>query len=377
MTTLQKYYLANLYTPENNTRLATLQDALVPAFPDIVQLFYSELLDDEASQQFLSSHLAETRLKKELERWLLFTLSPKTADEAEQAVEIQRHVGAVHARINVTMSIVDSAMMMVKNGCFRALLADLDKIEDVYEAVVLVNSILEASLSLINEAFLQGLVENERNAQSFRTNISSHELVLEVERVRTDLFNWLSETTLDIMSGAELRPGNLRKSDFALWITHKLDLVCGDSDNSGRIKQLLVEADQTISADTQGNPREICLTLNKQVNDIAWQLSEISRAVAQEAERVDSLTQLIDRKYLSSVMQKETRLVLMGQAPYSVIMLDIDHFKSINDQYGHQAGDQVLGDMLLAVKRHHDRDPRQARRLGRLAGDAVEDRVDR
>lgn len=344
MKMLKKFYLANLYTPENNEHLAQLQSALVPVYPELVQSFYSELLSDENARQFLDNDLVQNRLRISLRDWVATTLSPKTPEEAEQCVAMQRHVGEVHARINIPMSLVDGAMMMVKNGCFRALLEGLSDRNKVYDAVLLVNSLLESSLSVINEAFMQGLVENERNAQSFRTNISSHELVLEVERVRTDLFNWLSETTLDLMSGATVRAGTLTHADFALWITHKLDLVCDQDATCESIKKLLIDAEAALlEQQHKDNARELCLNLNKIVNDIAWQLSEISKSVSQMTERVDPLTQLIDRKYLSPVIQKETRLVMMGQAPYSVIMLDIDHFKSINDQHGHHAGDMVLG----------------------------------
>lgn len=351
MKMLQKYYLANLYTDQNNLRLAKLQDALLPAYPGIVNSFYNELLSDENARKFLDNDLVETRLTKELGRWMLQTLSPKTADEALDVVKVQRHVGEVHARINVPMSIVDGAMMMVKAGCFKALLTGLENREDIYEAVLLVNSILESSLSLINEAFMQGLVENERNAQSFRTNISSHELVLEVERVRTDLFNWLSETTLDLMSGTVVRAGTLSHADFALWITHKLDLVCDQSSICDKIKELLTDAEAMLQNQQTITPRELCLTLNKNVNDIAWQLSEIARSLSQLTERTDPLTQLIDRKYLPPVIQKETRLAMMGQEPYAIIMLDIDHFKAINDHHGHHAGDMVLSQVGAMIRK--------------------------
>ncbi len=357
MKMLQKYYLANLYTEQSNQRLATLQDALKPAYPAIVDSFYNELLNDENARKFLDNDLVETRLTKELGRWMEQTLSPKDAQQAQELVGVQRHVGEVHARINVPMSIVDSAMMMVKTGCFKALLEGLEDRNEVYDAVLLVNSILESSLSLINEAFLQGLVENERNAQSFRTNISSHELVLEVERVRTDLFNWLSETTLDLMSGTVVRAGTLSHADFALWITHKLDLVCDQSHICDKIKLLLKETEAVLQNQQTTNPRELCLLLNKNVNDIAWQLSEIARSLSQMTERTDPLTQLIDRKYLPPVIQKETRLAMMGQPAYAVIMLDIDHFKAINDQYGHHTGDIVLshvGGMLRKTVRISD-----------------------
>lgn len=341
MTALEKYFLANLYTPENNALLEKLQPTLRDAFPYVVELFYSELQRDDSAKKFLDSEMVEKRLKAELKRWMEFTLSPKSGCEADKVVDLQRHVGEVHARIDVPMSIVDSAMLMVKNGCFRTLLESIEERNAVYDAVLLVNSILESSLSVINEAFMHGLVENERNAQSFRANMDTQELVLEVERVRTDLFNWLSATTLDLMTNLPVQSTSLARTDFSLWIHHKLELVCMDTEMTDRIKQTMEKMKNLIDSDNS-DTRALCVELNKITNDMAWLLSEIASSVAADAAREDPLTRLIDRKYLSPVMQKETRLALLGQSSFAVIMMDIDHFKSINDLHGHHAGDKAL-----------------------------------
>lgn len=56
----------------------------------------------------------------------------------------------------------------------------------------------------------------------------------------------------------------------------------------------------------------------------------------------DTLTGVFNRLKIDAVLEQEiVRANRFGQ-PFSVIMLDIDHFKSVNDTYGHQAGDQVL-----------------------------------
>jgi len=65
----------------------------------------------------------------------------------------------------------------------------------------------------------------------------------------------------------------------------------------------------------------------------------------------DALTGLFNRRYMESHLA-----TLMEQAgargkPLAVMMLDIDHFKSINDSYGHDAGDDVLRDFALRIKR--------------------------
>jgi len=59
----------------------------------------------------------------------------------------------------------------------------------------------------------------------------------------------------------------------------------------------------------------------------------------------DGLTEAFNRQYMSEFLEREiSRSVERGRA-MSVAMLDIDHFKSINDTYGHLAGDEVLREL--------------------------------
>lgn len=71
----------------------------------------------------------------------------------------------------------------------------------------------------------------------------------------------------------------------------------------------------------------------------------------------DPLTHLYNRRYLdSSLMQALSRYERAGQ-PLALILVDIDHFKTINDCHGHQAGDQVLtslGAQLAGMARAGD-----------------------
>ncbi|MEQ5802068.1 diguanylate cyclase [Halomonas sp. H10-9-1] len=56
----------------------------------------------------------------------------------------------------------------------------------------------------------------------------------------------------------------------------------------------------------------------------------------------DPLTGLKNRRYFDELMQHEASRADREGAPLSLIMIDLDHFKQINDQYGHEAGDSVL-----------------------------------
>jgi len=61
-----------------------------------------------------------------------------------------------------------------------------------------------------------------------------------------------------------------------------------------------------------------------------------------ETSRLDPLTNLLNRRAIEAALDKLHAEFNRHQTPFSVIILDIDHFKSINDTYGHTIGDKVL-----------------------------------
>ncbi len=60
------------------------------------------------------------------------------------------------------------------------------------------------------------------------------------------------------------------------------------------------------------------------------------------ASLTDGLTGLRNRRYLFQRLTKEIELVNRYDHPLSIVLFDLDHFKSVNDTYGHRAGDEVL-----------------------------------
>lgn len=79
--------------------------------------------------------------------------------------------------------------------------------------------------------------------------------------------------------------------------------------------------------------------------------SHQARAVALEYYiQVDPLTNLLNRRGIERAMRDVHDEKSIDSSRYAILMLDIDHFKRINDQYGHSAGDQVLVDFAHTLK---------------------------
>jgi diguanylate cyclase (GGDEF)-like protein len=77
--------------------------------------------------------------------------------------------------------------------------------------------------------------------------------------------------------------------------------------------------------------------------------AELFRVVHENSVR-DSLTGCFNRKHALEVIDAEMRRARRSQMPLSLLMLDLDHFKEINDRFGHLGGDAVLAAIGLRMK---------------------------
>ena len=80
---------------------------------------------------------------------------------------------------------------------------------------------------------------------------------------------------------------------------------------------------------------------NRQLHARIEEIGRLQSALQELAVR-DSLTGLYNRRYLDETLEREVSRARREGIPLSLVMLDIDYFKRVNDTYGHQVGDEVL-----------------------------------
>jgi diguanylate cyclase (GGDEF)-like protein len=114
-------------------------------------------------------------------------------------------------------------------------------------------------------------------------------------------------------------------------------------------------ADRAPDADALARRRQLADTV---AEHIALAMANLSLREALRLEAIrDPLTGLYNRRYMQEFLERELHAARRKRRPLAVMMLDLDHFKRYNDNFGHSAGDQalaVVGETLLRCVRADD-----------------------
>lgn len=145
----------------------------------------------------------------------------------------------------------------------------------------------------------------------------------------------LTESSEDSGSFVTIEARSSRKRRLAFRANEGTDLTASERELL-RSALDLIRRETSASADYQ--------LLRQKLRHLEVENAKLSienRGLA-EASSKDELTGLYNRFYVLDKIESELNRAMRHNGPTSLLMIDIDHFKSVNDSYGHRAGDEVL-----------------------------------
>jgi len=145
---------------------------------------------------------------------------------------------------------------------------------------------------------------------------------------------WIDKTQ-PILDGTETRTELRIPNDPSRY----LDLrVTSLYDNKQRLNgKLLVFRDITARKQVEKKLRQA----NERLQSHLIEIGMLQSQLREQAIR-DPLTELFNRRYLEETLDRELARAAREAYPVCIVMMDLDHFKKINDTYGHEAGDHML-----------------------------------
>ncbi len=367
MQNVDKSYINKLYFGQNKPLLESIQSVIAPNSQAIADSFFLKLSLFPKVDEFLGHKDVREHFSKMVAKWLVGLFRPRTAGDIEDFIDYQKKIGTIHARINVSMNLVNLATGILKKECFRQIMASPSLVgSQTVDAVVLMGDLLDISASLINGSFVENSILHERNIQSLRMHYAGQNLVIECERVRSSLFDWLCKAlTFVYGESGNGMPESLKveNSDFGQWIRYKLELYFAGVEEADRLyKQMekIGEAFKKAMATRKGDDGDFKVNIND-LNDNVTQASSLISSLSEHTQEADHsrdpLTRVFNRRYLPAIMQQTIRISSSINSSFAIILFDVDHFKLINDRHGHSAGDDVLvelAEILLATVRVSD-----------------------
>ncbi|GEM_PF-878780 len=150
----------------------------------------------------------------------------------------------------------------------------------------------------------------------------------------------------------EVRPQTTAGDEIGVLAATFRDMVA-------RMQDLVANLESKVAQRTE----ELAAT-NDKLEQAVRELDEKNQAL-EVLTRTDRLTGLANRRRLEEALQTEVLRARRYGKPFSVILLDIDHFKDVNDKFGHQVGDSVL----IAIAGLLTRTARETDVAGRYGGE--------
>jgi two-component system, cell cycle response regulator len=185
------------------------------------------------------------------------------------------------------------------------------------------------------------------------------EAIAKVHEVDPDLI--LLDIMMPDMDGYEVARRIRRKKDLAYI---PIIVVTARDSTEDKVTGLDAGADDYLTKPINFPELEARVRSMLRIKRLQDQLEEKNRELEQLSIR-DGLTGLYNHRHLHELLAEEYERSRRTGEPVSVVMLDLDRFKEVNDTYGHQAGDRVLEELADILRES----AREIDRLGRYGGE--------
>lgn len=314
---------------------------------ELVDAFYSTLLADAEAGPRLSHEIVSTRLHKGMKGWLKGLLCVREQGDIAVLMATQKKVGEVHARVHIPIHLVMAGARILKNEIAQRLRAsDLDGMAASI-ATQYVCNLFDLAIEQMSRAFMRDINRGARNDEAYRLFALGQNISTERERQRAALLEWSQAVLIGLHYRApeQVLP-RLAASEFGLWLQHKGGVLFESAPALGQIIEAVARLDDVVLPRLlQGGPESLpdqVRELQELVARIKHLLNGLFDMVAEIESGSDPLTNVLNRRFLPSVIGREILIATREHSTFSVLLLDIDHFKAINDSHGHAGGDQVL-----------------------------------
>ena len=334
--------LQGILSPETRLTLAAIVRAEAP---QLVERFYDTLQQREELSALLPEDLVRNRLSHTLRQWLLDLFPGDEAPAFFEMTRAQLAVGAVHARINLPIQHVNRAWRMLNESLQARILASEPKGEQKEQMLRCVVSSLSIAFEIMSAGFVREHTRSARSEEAYRLFSLGQNLTHEREAQRAAIAEWTQTILFSLATdfGAENRTA-LWDSEFGLWITHRGGVVFEGIAEIEQVKTIMSEIDNRILPLLRpGLELHVNLALlQARVNEIKSLLGECFNAATRIEGGHDPLTRMLNRRFMDTVLTREIAYARKMKKKLSVLMVDLDHFKRINDRFGHAGGDVVL-----------------------------------
>ncbi len=223
-----------------------------------------------------------------------------------------------------------------------------------------VNSI-DLAMEVMSRAFIFSENSAAKEDENYRIFSLMENVEEEKERQVASLLSWEMDLIYKVMLDAG--PGNslpLGQSDFGLWFNHKGRHYFSGIAEAGHISRLIIEFDDAFRAirhapqgmSTRQQRVNFILQTRNTLSQIVTLLRELFEEVSRHEVGMDVLTRLLNRRFLPTIFKREIAHAGRAGTPMSILLIDVDKFKQINDTWGHNTGDDVLRKVAGAFYEH-------------------------